>query len=662
MKPANLVIVESPTKSKTLSFFLGKEYKIEATNGHIRDLPEGKIGIDTSKDFAPSYVTVPGKAKIIQNLKRAAKGVKRVYLSMDPDREGEAIAWHTAQILNGQKLPFERIVFHEITKAAIQKAIKNPRQIDMDLVSAQQGRRVLDRLVGYKLSPLLWFKIRKGLSAGRVQSVAVRLICDREREIEKFVPEEYWEIWAHLKKRLGSKLPDAPVFEAKLVKKNGRTFKIKDKVGAQEAVLELRKAGYEIEKVEKKEVKRSPGSPFRTSTLQQTAASRLGWPARKTMRVAQGLYERGLITYHRTDSTFLAGQAVAAARKYIKETFGEPFLPEKPRFYKTTSRVAQEAHEAIRPTRTIIKIEGTKDEERLYSLVFKRFIASQAKDAIFDQTQVFVLATGKKNHFLFEAQGRTIKFLGWLALYDSQETPKDEIQLPELAKGDEVVLVKLDPQQKFTQPPSRYTEATLIKALEEYGIGRPSTYAPTLSTIQDRQYVEKVEPENGGRRRFFKPTPLGTTVNDFLVEYFPDIVDTSFTAQMEDDLDEIANGKKEWVAVVRDFYEPFNEKLKGVSKAAEKVEVPTEATDETCPDCSAPLVIRIGRFGKFLSCSKFPECRFTKPYLEEAGFNCEKCGAPMVVKKTRKGKMFYGCSTWPKCDFAAWRKPTSGKK
>jgi len=664
MKPASLIIVESPAKSRTLSSFLGKDFRIEATMGHIRDLPEDSIGIKTDKDFTPSYVTVPGKAKIVQKLKTVAKKAKAVLLATDPDREGEAIAWHTAQVLDGEKLSIKRIVFHEITKTAIQKALKAPRKIDMDLVSAQQGRRVLDRLVGYKLSPLLWFKIRRGLSAGRVQSVVVRLICDREAEVEKFVPEEYWEIWAYLKKRLGAKLPDAPVFQAKLVKKNGKTFKIKNKIGAQEAVAELKKAGYEVEEVEKKEVKRAPGPPFRTATLAQAAASRFGWPARRTMRTAQGLYEKGLITYHRTDSTFLSSQAVNAARVFIEKNFGANFLPEKPRFYKTTSKVAQEAHEAIRPTdiRTGSEQLKVKNEARLYSLIFKRFLGSQMEDAIFDQTKVLVLAVSDKNHFLLEAQGRIIKFSGWLVIFDKKEGAQEgEAQLPELAKGDELILTKLDPQQKFTQPPPRYTEASLIRTLEEYGIGRPSTYAPIISTIQNRQYVEKVAPPSGGRRRLFKPTLLGITVNDFLVEYFPDIVDTSFTAKMEDDLDEIANGKREWVQVVRTFYEPFDKKLKGVSKAAEKVQVPTEPTDEICPDCGAPLVIRIGRFGKFLSCSKFPECRFTKPYLEEAGFNCEKCGAPMVIKKTRKGKTFYGCSKWPKCDFATWRKPASKK-
>jgi len=679
----NLIIVESPTKARTLEGFLPTDFQLEATNGHIKDLPEDKIGVKISEDFRPEYVIVPGKEGVVKRLKKRVKKAKKVYLATDPDREGEAIAWHAAQIVSGNeelrgkdrvkksKLtpPVARIVFHEITKREVEEALKNPRDIDMDLVSAQQGRRVLDRLVGYKLSPLLWFKIRRGLSAGRVQSVAVRLICEREREIEKFIPEEYWEIWVHLKKRLGGNLRDAKVFQAKLVKKNGKSFKIEDKKVASGVCLEIKKAGFEVEEIEKKEVRRSPNPPFRTATLAQAASSRFSWPTGKTMRVAQSLYEKGLITYHRTDSTFLSKQAILAARDYIKKNFGDEFLPPKPRIYKTTAKVAQEAHEAIRPTGMNLRIESGEwkmekglemknDEARLYDLIFKRFLSSQAENAIFDQTKVSILATGKKNHFLFEASGRVIKFPGFLAIYGKTGDDKKE-ELPELKKGDELILEKLDPQQKFTQPPSRYTEASLIRTLEENGVGRPSTYAPIISTIQKRQYVEKIEGSSGGRRRFFKPTALGTTVNDFLVEYFPEIVDVSFTARMENDLDEVANGRREWVEVVREFYTPFDQKLKSVSKAAERMKVPTQATDETCPECKAPLVIRIGRFGKFLSCSKFPECKFTKPYLEKAGFDCEKCGAPMVIKKTKKGKVFYGCSRYPDCDFATWRKPRS---
>lgn len=671
----NLIIVESPTKARTLSRFLGTDFMIESTMGHIRDLPKRTIGVDIAHDFTPEYVLMPEKKEAISQLKKAWEKADKIYLATDPDREGEAIAWHTAQILggngkwkmdNGKKKKLinsqlsipgvARIVFHEITKTAVEKALANPRTIDMDLVNAQQARRILDRLVGYKLSPLLWFKIRRGLSAGRVQSVAVRLIVEREREIEKFVSEEYWEIWSDLKKHLGGKLPEAPIFPVKLVKKNGETIKIGDKKGAEEIVQELERAGFEIADILRKEIKRSPAPPFITSTLQQRAANTFGWTPKRTMQIAQRLYEEGLITYHRTDSNHLAEEAIEAARKFIAKKYGQNFLPEQPRRFQTKSKVAQEAHEAVRPTDVgreagSEKWEGGNDEKRLYDLIWKRFVACQMKETIYDETKVQVLATAEINYYLLEALGRVIKFEGWLAIYGGAERQKEgEVELPELEKSDELDLVKIRPEQKFTQPPFRLNEASLIKVLEEYGIGRPSTYAPIISTIQERQYVEKIE-------KSFRPTPLGIAVNDFLVEYFSDIVDYQFTAQMENNLDEIAEGKKEWVMTLRQFYQPFGEKLKGVSKIAEKVPVATEATDENCPDCGAPLVIRIGRFGKFLSCSKFPECKFTKPYLREAGFNCQKCGAPMVIKRTKKGKTFFGCSRWPDCDGAAWRKP-----
>lgn len=651
----NLIIVESPTKARTLSRFLGSDFQIEATMGHIRDLPERKIGIKTDKDFAPDYVTIPGKKEIIEKLKGESKKADKIFLATDPDREGEAIAWHTAAVL-GKDGKFARIVFHEITKSAIEHALESPREIDMDLVNAQQARRVLDRLVGYKLSPLLWFKIRKGLSAGRVQSVTVRLIVDREREIEKFVPVEYWEIFADLKKHLGGALPDAAVFRAKLAEKNGEKINLDNEADSSAVVTELEDAGFEVQDVVRKEAKRAPSPPFITSTLQQAAVSRLGWSSRKTMQVAQSLYEKGLITYHRTDSTNIAQEAISQTRSFIEKNYGKEYLPEHPRFYKTKSKVAQEAHEAVRPTDATrdmqyVTGETDKDGARLYELIWKRFVACQMAEALYDETKILVLATGETNHFLLEAAGRTIKFAGWLSLYGKEEGDEDgEVQLPELVRADELDLVKIDPQQKFTQPPPRFTEASLIKVLEEYGIGRPSTYAPIISTIQDRQYVEKTEGK-------FAPTPLGVAVNDFLMEYFSEIVDFEFTAHMEDDLDEIANGKKKWVPIIREFYEPFNTKLNSVSKIAERVTVETEVTDEICPQCQAPLVVRIGRFGKFLSCSKFPECKFTKPYLRDAGFVCPKCGAAVVVKKSKKGKTFFGCSEWPKCDFATWRKP-----
>lgn len=658
----NLIIVESPTKARTLSRFLGQDFQIEATMGHIRDLPERKIGIKADHDFAPEYVVIAGKQEVIEKLKQQSRKATKIFLATDPDREGEAIAWHVGQIIGGLKSNLQRIVFHEITESAIKHALENSRSIDMDLVNAQQARRILDRIVGYKLSPLLWFKIRRGLSAGRVQSVVVRLIVEREREIEKFVPVEYWEIFADLKKYLGGKLPETPVFRAKLTKQNGEKIEVHSQGESEPIVEELNKAGFEVQEVERKEAKRFPTPPFTTSTLQQQGANRLGWSSKKTMQVAQKLYEQGLITYHRTDSTNIAQEAITAARNFIQKEYGREFLPESPRLYKTKSKVAQEAHEAIRPTEVTrdtqyVISETDKDGARLYDLIWKRFMACQMKEAIYDETKVLVLATGETNHYLLEALGRIIKFAGWLKLYEKKEEEENqeeqengEEQLPELGRGDELDLVKLDPLQKFTSPSARYNEASLIKTLEEYGIGRPSTYAPIISTIQDRQYVEKLENR-------FKPTSLGEAVNDFLVEYFSEVVDYQFTARMEDDLDEIANGKKEWVPVIREFYEPFNTKLTSVSKVAERVPVQTEVTDENCPECGAPLVIRIGRFGKFLSCSKFPECKFTKPYLQEAGFNCPKCGAKVVLRKSKKGRSFFGCSTWPKCDFATWRKP-----
>lgn len=675
----NLIIVESPTKARTLSRFLGKDYLVEATMGHIRDLPQSKFGIKINENFEPEYTVVPKKDEIISKLKKDFKKAQKIYLATDPDREGEAIAWHVSQILSAKdtkklsakkkkdrsisqpNILVSRIVFHEITEKAIKHALEKPRSIDMDLVNAQQARRILDRIVGYKLSPLLWFKIRKGLSAGRVQSVAVRLIVEREREIEKFVPIEYWEIYCDLKKQIGGNLPEAPVFRAKLVKVNGKKADLSQADETESAACELTKAGFEVGEIEKKESKRFAPPPFTTSTLQQTAANRLGWSSKRTMQVAQKLYEQGLITYHRTDSTNMADEAINACRDFIKAKYGIDFLPDKPKFYKTKSKVAQEAHEAIRPTDVNVKskIENVKfeEEKRLYELIWKRFVACQIKEAIFDDTKVNIVATSD-NLYLLEATGRIIKFSGWLTLYDNKIVSENggngenEGRLPEMVKGDELKLVKVDPLQKFTQPPARYNEASLIKTLEEYGIGRPSTYAPTISTISDRQYVEKEDNR-------FKPTNLGFAVNDFLNEYFPEIVDYDFTAKMEDNLDEIAEGHREWVPTLKEFYEPFDVKLKNVSKVAERVTVETELTDEICPQCGAPLVVRIGKYGKFLSCSKFPECKFTKPLVREAGFLCPECGGKMIIKKTKKGRLFYGCEKWPQCKYATWRKPES---
>ncbi len=663
----DLIIVESPTKAKTLSRFLGgDEYKVEATMGHVRDLPESKLGVEIENNFEPQYVISPKKKETIEKLKKAAEKAERIYLATDPDREGEAIAWHTAALLSGSS-KLSRITFHEITKKAIDEALSHPGEINMDLVEAQTSRRILDRLVGYKLSPLLWQKVRKGLSAGRVQSVTVRLIVEREKEIERFVPIEYWEIEALLQKFIGGSLPDAPKFLAKLARRNGEKVEITNETQASEIVGELEKAGYEIYGVDKKEVRRNPYPPFTTSTLQQAAAIRLGWSSKRTMNIAQGLYEQGLITYHRTDSTNLAIEAVMEARDFVKESFGEQYLPEKPVFYKTKSKSAQEAHEAVRPTDVQFKVQGEKlkvdedkivgDEGKLYDLIWKRFVACQINPAVVEVTTVVTQAAGEKNIYLLETRGATEKFDGWRRVYgkveETDESGEKIEKLPEVSVGDELKMLEIKPEQKFTQPLPRFNEASLIKTLEELGIGRPSTYAPTISTIQERNYVEKQE-------RVFVPTALGVAVTDFLMEYFPDILDYQFTAKMEDDLDEIANGQKKRVPVLSEFYNPFSQKLEGVKRVAQRVPVEVEATGESCPLCKeGSVIIRIGKFGKFLACSRFPECKYRAPFVKKIeGFKCPKCGGDVVYKKTKKGKGFYGCASWPKCDFASWRKPT----
>ena len=683
----DLIIVESPTKAKTLSRFLGgDEYKVEATMGHVRDLPESKLGVEIENNFEPQYVISPKKKETIEKLKKAALGAEKIYLATDPDREGEAIAWHISELLScylasslsrkkekrdnditRYREGISRITFHEITQKAINEALSKPGEINMDLVEAQTSRRILDRLVGYKLSPLLWQKVRKGLSAGRVQSVTVRLIVEREKEIERFVPIEYWEIEALLQKFIGGSLPDAPKFLAKLARRNGEKVEITNETQASEIVGELEKAGYEIYGVDKKEVRRNPYPPFTTSTLQQAAAIRLGWSSKRTMNIAQGLYEQGLITYHRTDSTNLAIEAVMEARDFVKESFGEQYLPEKPVFYKTKSKSAQEAHEAVRPTDVQFKVQGEKlkvdedkivgDEGKLYDLIWKRFVACQINPAVVEVTTVVTQAAGEKNIYLLETRGATEKFDGWRRVYgkveETDESGEKIEKLPEVSVGDELKMLEIKPEQKFTQPLPRFNEASLIKTLEELGIGRPSTYAPTISTIQERNYVEKQE-------RVFVPTALGVAVTDFLMEYFPDILDYQFTAKMEDDLDEIANGQKKRVPVLSEFYNPFSQKLEGVKRVAQRVPVEVEATGESCPLCKeGSVIIRIGKFGKFLACSRFPECKYRAPFVKKIeGFKCPKCGGDVVYKKTKKGKGFYGCANWPKCDFASWRKPT----
>jgi len=665
----NLVIVESPTKARTLSRFLKEGFTIMASMGHIRDLPKSELGVDVKNDFAPNYQVLSDKEKVIASLVKASKKAKEIYLATDPDREGEAIAFHVKYLiaqsskLRAKSSKFLRITFHEITKDAILEALKHPGKINRQLVDAQQARRILDRLVGYNLSPLLWRKVRKGLSAGRVQSVVVRLIVDREKEIEAFRPEEYWLIRAEVRKLT----VHSSQFTVDLVKIGDKKAEVRNKRTAQKIVTELKKATYKVESVDKKQVASNPPPPYITSMMQRAAANLFGWSSKKTMREAQRLYECGYITYHRTDSVNLAMTALSKVRDYIKVTYGDGYLPEKPRFYKTRSKLAQEAHEAIRPTkvdREVEKVEARTGQAglKLYQLIKKRFIACQMTASIIDKTTVEVTA-GK---YGLRAVGEIMKFEGWRRLYvaSGQKNFKDNlnnkplaisymppIQLPELEQGEKLQLIKVLSEQKFTQPPDRYTESTLIKTLEKLGIGRPSTYAPTISTIQNRCYVEKQEGK-------FHPTQVGIAVTQFLQKYFQEIMNYDFTAQMEDDLDKIAQGKRKWVPVISEFYKPFAGQLKEV-KDAKRIKIQAEKTGNKCPLCGkGDEVIRIGRFGKFLSCSRFPECKYTKTYIEETGLPCPGCKkGKVIVRLSKKGHQFYGCSRYPECKWASWKKP-----
>ncbi|MBZ9569326.1 type I DNA topoisomerase [Patescibacteria group bacterium] len=656
-----LVVVESPTKSKTLKKFLGKDYQVAATFGHIRDLPQKKFGVDIEQDFKPEYLITPKSKKVIQFLKKLTEKSKLTILATDSDREGEAIAWHLTQTLNlDGKNPYQRIVFHEITKSAIEEALKNPRKIDMDLVDAQQTRRILDRIVGYKLSPFLWKKIARGLSAGRVQSVTVRLVVEREREIKNFVPQEYWKITVHLKK-LEEDGPLPTEFEAILIKKDGKAITklgIKTKKEADKILKDLKEAEYKVINIEKKETKRNPLPPFTTSTLQQEAWQRFHWPAKLTMRVAQNLYEKGHITYHRTDSLNLSNLSLFAAKKFIINHYGEEYWAGFLRKYKAKGKV-QEAHEAIRPTypsKILEKLKLDENSSRLYDLIWRRFIGCQMAQAIFDSTTVDVLTTSGKRQatsYTFRATGQILKFDGFLKVYPIKF---EEKELPPLEIEEVLKLIELIPSQHFTQPPPRYTEATLIRALEKNGIGRPSTYAPILSTIQQRNYIEKDE------KKRFGPTEIGTVVNDLLVSHFPKIVDIEFTAEMEKDLDEIAEGKEKWVKVLKEFYNPFEENLKQKEKEISKKDL-IEKTEKICPKCGSQMIIRLGKFGRFYACPKYPKCKYTEPLKKETlGIKCPKCKKGEVAqKRTKKGKIFYGCSNWPECDFALWDRPTGEK-
>lgn len=656
----HLIIVESPTKSRTIQNFLPKDYVVKSSFGHIRDLPKSELGIDVEHDFNPHYI-IPKKAQPhVTELKHETKKATNVILATDQDREGEAISWHLAKALELDETKAQRIVFHEITKQAIEKALKNPRNIDMNLVNAQQARRVLDRLVGYKLSPFLWKKVARGLSAGRVQSVAVRLIVDREREIQAFKPDEYWTIEAELQKTKNYHQDlarrDNQKLRALLIKKGNQTIPklgIKDQKEAEKILKDLEGAEYKVQKIERKEVRRNPLPPFTTSTLQQDASKKFGMSAKATMAIAQALYEHGYITYHRTDSFNVSEQALDAARDYITKEFGDAYY--SARKFKTRAKGAQEAHEAIRPTSIERRVDALRLDDRakkIYDLIWRRFAACQMSQAVFDATTVDILTTG---NYTFRANGSILKFDGFLKVCQMKY---EESELPELQDQEILDLVRLIPSQHFTQPPPRYSEATLIKELEKNGIGRPSTYAPIISTVQNRNYVTKNE------QKKFVPTEIGIAVNDLLVEHFPKIVDIGFTAAMEEDLDEIAAGKEKWVPVIKNFYEPFAENL---AKKYEQVEkkTPAEETDKICPKCGKNLLIRFGRFGKFYACSGFPECRHTEPLLKkqtDLNIACPKCGEGSITeKRTRKGKFFYGCNKYPACEFALWDKPTGEK-
>jgi DNA topoisomerase-1 len=656
----NLVIVESPAKARTLSKLLGRDYSLKASMGHIRDLPKSQLGVNTDKDFAPKYVVPREKRKIVTELKQAAKTASTVYLATDPDREGEAISWHLLQVTKSNRKPYRRVTFHEITKGAIERAFSHPRSIDMQLVNAQQARRVLDRLVGYKISPLLWRKVRRGLSAGRVQSVALRIIVDREREIEQFISVEYWTIEAELTKKT-----EKATFRATLIGLiDGTKLDIHNEEEANEVCDALKQASYKVIKVSTKKVTRQPAPPFITSTLQQEAWRKLHFPAKLTMEVAQELYEGlpigdegnvGLITYMRTDSTRVAHSAIAETREFITSKYGSQFLPPHARSFAISVKRAQEAHEAIRPTKiwrepSLLKLYLSAAQFKLYQLIWKRMVASQMSAASFDNTTVDIQARRprSKTDYLLRTSSSVNTFPGFMVLYsegkDEAEEEKQAPTLPQLEKGDKLELLGLSPEQHFTQPPPRFTEATLIKTLEQWGIGRPSTYAPILSTIQERRYVTKA----GGS---FQPTELGIVVNDLLKKYFHDIVDVEFTAHMEDELDKIANENKDWVTVVQDFYIPFDQSLQNASQLMEKVKF-EELTEEICPQCGKPVVIKFGRYGKFLACSGYPECRYTKPFLVKIGVKCPQCGGEIVERISKKKRTFYGCSNYPNCKFA----------
>lgn len=656
---SSLVIVESPAKAKTIEKYLGRKFSVKASMGHVVDLPKSQFGVDIQNNFQPKYIKIRGKAKLIKDLQESVRKADSVYLATDPDREGEAISWHLANTLNVKDKLVKRIVFHEITKKAIENSMKNPRDIDIDMVNAQQARRILDRIVGYELSPLLWKKVRRGLSAGRVQSVTVRLVTEREQEIKDFVSEEFWSIIGEFATEHKEK------FLAKLATLKKKKIEPKTEAEAKAIETNLKNQKFRVGEVKKKERLRFPAPPFITSSLQQEAARKLGFGARKTMIIAQQLYEGlelgaegsdGLISYMRTDSVRVAAEAQTEAREVITERYGSAFLPDEIPVYKTKAAGAQDAHEAIRPTRIarrpdIIKEFLNKDQFRLYQLIWNRFIASQMRPAVMDTVAVDIIA----GDYIFKANGSTIKFPGFLEVYqegrDDENVEEEARLLPELVPEESVKLLKLDPKQHFTQPPPRYTEATLIKTLEEKGIGRPSTYAPTLDTILKRNYVELVE------KRFI-PTDLGQIVVDLLKQKFSGIIDYDFTAEMEEKLDHIAEGDLDWVKVLNDFYGPFNEELQKAAADVERVEIPVEESNVQCEKCGRTMVYKYGRFGRFLACPGYPECKNTKAIRKTMGVKCPKCGdGEILERKSKKGRLFYGCNQYPKCDFTSWERP-----
>ena len=650
-----LIIVESPAKANTIKKFIGGNTKVVASMGHIRDLPKSKIGVDL-KTLEPQYINIRGKGDLIKSLKKDAKSAKKIYLATDPDREGEAIAWHLAHILGIDEKSICRVTFNEITKGAVKNAIKNPRAIDMNLTDAQQARRVLDRIVGYKISPVLWRKVQKGLSAGRVQSVAVRLIVEREEEIENFIPEEYWNIYANLKTKKSK-----TTFEAKFYGKNDKKVELHSKEEVDKILKNLEKAKFIVNEIKKGEKKRTPAPPFTTSTMQQEASRKLNFPLKKTMSVAQGLYEGvkvadkgtiGLITYMRTDSTRISEEARAAAKEQVTKMYGENYYEN--RYYKTKTD-AQDAHEAIRPTYIDlepdkIKSSLTNDQYKLYKLIYNRFLASQMKPAIYDTVSVKINA----DDYNFRANGQTLKFKGFMALYvetEDNETKEEFAKIPELKEGQELINEKLESKQSFTEPPPRYTEASLVKALEEKGIGRPSTYSPTITTILARRYIEKEQKQ-------LYPTELGKIVNKLLVENFPDVINVTFTAKMEEEFDQIAEGKLKWKDVIRDFYGPFEIVVEKVEKELEHVKLEYEVSDVPCEKCGRMMVIKYGKYGKFLACPGYPECQNAKPLIETIEEPCPKCGGKVQIRKTKKKRKYYICENNPeKCDYISWNKP-----